>query len=34
MRERAELLGGTLAATPTPDGGFTVTAALPLGETR
>jgi signal transduction histidine kinase len=29
MRERAELLGGTLAAGPGPDG-FTVTARLPL----
>ncbi|MFC4585883.1 sensor histidine kinase [Sphaerisporangium corydalis] len=30
MRERAVLLGGTLDAAPGPDGGFTVTAALPL----
>ena len=29
MRERAELLGGTLHAAPGPDGGFTVTARLP-----
>jgi signal transduction histidine kinase len=29
MRERAELLGGTLHAAPRPDGGFTVTARLP-----
>jgi signal transduction histidine kinase len=29
MRERAELLGGTLHARPAPDGGFTVTARLP-----
>ena len=29
MRERAELLGGTLRAAPGPDGGFTVTARLP-----
>jgi signal transduction histidine kinase len=31
MRERAELLGGTLSAAPGPDGGFTVTARLPAG---
>lgn len=30
MRERAELLGGTLTAGPGPDGGFTVTARLPV----
>jgi len=30
MRERAELLGGTLEARPAPDGGFTVSAVLPL----
>jgi signal transduction histidine kinase len=29
MRERAELLGGTLSAGPGPDGGFTVTARFP-----
>lgn len=29
MRERAESLGGTLAAVPTTDGGFRVTAVLP-----
>ena len=29
MRERAELLGGTLHAAPGPGGGFTVTARLP-----
>ena len=29
MRERAELLGGTLTAGPEPEGGFTVTARLP-----
>jgi signal transduction histidine kinase len=29
MRERAELLGGTLTAGPGPGGGFTVTARLP-----
>lgn len=31
MRERAELLGGTLSAAPGPDGGFVVTACLPAG---
>jgi signal transduction histidine kinase len=30
MRERAELLGGSLWAGPAPDGGFGVTAVLPL----
>jgi signal transduction histidine kinase len=30
MRERAELLGGTLTAGPRPGGGFTVTARLPV----
>ena len=30
MRERAELLGGTLTAEPGPGGGFTVTARLPV----
>jgi signal transduction histidine kinase len=30
MRERAELLGGWLRAGPAPDGGFSVTAVLPL----
>jgi signal transduction histidine kinase len=30
MRERCELLGGELAAGPRPDGGFEVTARLPL----
>ncbi|GAA2823191.1 histidine kinase [Kitasatospora paracochleata] len=29
LRERAQLLGGTLSATATPDGGFTVRAELP-----
>jgi signal transduction histidine kinase len=29
MRERAELLGGTLHAAAGPDGGFTITARLP-----
>jgi signal transduction histidine kinase len=32
MRERAELLGGTLHAAPEPGGGFTVTARLPTGQ--
>jgi signal transduction histidine kinase len=32
MRERAELLGGTLDAGPRDDGGYRVTAALPLAE--
>lgn len=32
MRERAELLGGTLSAAQRPDGGFTVTAWLPAGK--
>jgi signal transduction histidine kinase len=31
MRERAELLGGSLSAGPAPDGGFVVAAVLPLG---
>ncbi|GAA3455586.1 sensor histidine kinase [Dactylosporangium matsuzakiense] len=31
MRERAALLGGTLAAGPHPDGGFQVEAAIPVG---
>jgi signal transduction histidine kinase len=31
MRERVELLGGSLSAGPTPDGGFAVSAVLPLG---
>jgi len=30
MRERAELLGGSVAAGPAPGGGFVVSAALPL----
>jgi signal transduction histidine kinase len=33
MRERVALLGGSLAAGPTPDGGFVVSALLPLSET-
>jgi signal transduction histidine kinase len=32
MRERAELLGGTLDAGPRDDGGYRVTATLPLAE--
>jgi len=32
MRERAELLGGTLEAAPNPGGGFTVTARIPKKE--
>jgi signal transduction histidine kinase len=31
MRERAEALGGTLSAGPLPEGGFLVTASLPVG---
>jgi signal transduction histidine kinase len=34
MRERAELLGGTLTAGPAPDGGFTVIAWLPVPGSR
>lgn len=34
MRERAELLGGSLSADPVPDGGFAVSAVLPLGGAR
>ena len=30
MRERVHLCGGTFSAGPLPDGGFQVTAALPL----
>jgi signal transduction histidine kinase len=33
MRERVALLGGSLAAGPAPDGGFVVSAVLPVGET-
>jgi hypothetical protein len=33
MRARAETLGGTLEAGPTPDGGFLVVAALPAAAT-
>jgi signal transduction histidine kinase len=32
MRERVALLGGSLSAAPAPDGGFVVSAVLPLGE--
>ncbi|MFC9972919.1 sensor histidine kinase [Spirillospora sp. NPDC127200] len=34
MRERAAMLGGTLTAEPTPEGGFTVTATLPVKDSR
>ena len=34
MRERAAMLGGTLAAGPTPDGGYLVEAVLPLDADR
>src|SRR5262245_35583257 len=33
MRERVALLGGSLTAGPSPDGGFVVSAVLPLGGT-
>jgi signal transduction histidine kinase len=33
MRERVALLGGSLSAGPSPDGGFVVSAVLPLGGT-
>jgi signal transduction histidine kinase len=33
MRERVALLGGSLSAAPSPDGGFVVSAVLPIGET-
>jgi signal transduction histidine kinase len=32
MRERVSLLGGSLSAGPAPDGGYVVSAVLPLGE--
>ena len=32
MRERVALLGGSLSAGPAPDGGFVVSALLPLGD--
>ncbi len=31
MRERAAIVGGSVTCVPTPDGGFSVTARLPLG---
>jgi signal transduction histidine kinase len=31
MRERVALLGGSLSAGPLPNGGFVVSAVLPLG---
>jgi signal transduction histidine kinase len=34
MRERAEALGGSLSAGPDSDGGFLVTASLPVGSDR
>jgi signal transduction histidine kinase len=33
MRERVALLGGSLSAGPEPEGGFVVSAVLPVGET-
>jgi signal transduction histidine kinase len=33
MRERVALLGGSLSAGPSPDGGFVVSAVLPVGGT-
>jgi signal transduction histidine kinase len=33
MRERVALLGGSLSAEPSPDGGFVVSAVLPLSDT-
>jgi len=33
MRERVALLGGSLSAGPAPDGGFVVSAVLPLRQT-
>jgi signal transduction histidine kinase len=33
MRERVALLGGSLSAGRSPDGGFVVSAVLPVGET-
>ena len=32
MRERVALLGGSLSAGPSPDGGFVVSAVLPIGD--
>jgi signal transduction histidine kinase len=34
MRERAEALGGSLSAGPARDGGFLVTASLPVAADR
>jgi signal transduction histidine kinase len=34
MRERAEALGGSLTAGPSPEGGFLVTASLPISSDR
>jgi signal transduction histidine kinase len=34
MRERAEALGGSLSAGPAPEGGFLVTASLPISSDR
>jgi len=33
MRERVTLLGGSLSVGPAPDGGFVVSAVLPVGQT-
>lgn len=33
MRERVALLGGSLSAGPAPDGGYVVSAVLPIGQT-
>jgi signal transduction histidine kinase len=33
MRERVALLGGSMSAGPAPDGGYVVSAVLPLGDT-
>jgi signal transduction histidine kinase len=33
MRERVALLGGSLSAGPEPEGGFVVSAVLPVSET-
>jgi len=32
MRERVALLGGSLSAGPAPDGGYVVSAVLPMGD--
>ncbi|MFI5845161.1 sensor histidine kinase [Catenuloplanes sp. NPDC051500] len=34
LRERVELFGGTFHAGPRPDGGFTLTARIPVGEVQ